>query len=88
MKRRSVVLGLFLLCVSPCWSQSFTAAQESALDHIKQCGGEFRLIKGSKSELAVRLEGTRATDADLVHLKALKGLVHLSLVLCHISNEG
>jgi hypothetical protein len=65
--------------------------EKQAIAAIEKLGGRVKVREktpGKPIVTSVRLERTPVTDADLVHLKALKGLSFLSLANTKVTNGG
>jgi hypothetical protein len=75
-----VKLWAFVLLLAAAPAAPSQTDQEKAITTVKARGGQVTLEKGNpRAVVGVSLGGCTVTDADLAHLKPLKGLQTLDL---------
>jgi internalin A len=83
-------VGLVLITAPTLMARDDSKAKEAAIARIKELGGSIEVDDHSpgKPVIKVNLRATKATDADLIILKALSGLQDLRLGRTGLTDAG
>jgi hypothetical protein len=76
--------------ITPRGQQAAVSAEEKAIEAIEELGGKFSTDDEDEDDpvVSVSLRGTKATDADLAHLKSFPKLRSLDLSATQITDAG